>query len=676
MIKSNRTKRRKRKQELDNILKIYSINHSDIPIQSITFNENHVTRSTDYLNLSPTIACQTDSIQVERPCSHFSEAVAMESSPLSSPDKISDIHEITERKSLVNNSFKEDLGIWAIECNVPNITVNKLLNVMKKYETINTKDLPRDTRTLLATPQRPRINIRDVHPGHYYHFGLGAGILRYATTDSCEIKIAIGIDGLPLSKSSNGQFWPILAFIINTTKKVFPVGVYYGTAKPCDSNDFLADFISEAKELIVNGIVVNGVLKKVSVDVFVCDAPAKAFLLKIKGHSGFSSCTRCIQEGEYFKNRVCFPYLDQKPNERTHDAYINMLYEEHHTGEISRLIELSGLDLVHSFSLDYMHLVCLLWLHKGPLVVRLHSRNVKKLTSSLLDLKPYIPSDFVRKTREIQEVCRWKATELRLFLLYIGPVVLKNIVNEDAYTNFMALHVSMLVLLSPDYQQYVNYSKQLLNYFAQTFEMIYSYGRQHISHNIHGLTHISDDYERYGPLDNCSVFVFENFMKELKSKVRKHDKPLEQIINRYNEVYYNEIQKNVSQNLKQYITSKPHTDGPLINNIVGVQFKKLQIGHIKLNIAVGKESFFLTNSGEVAKCLNIVQSQNHIIIIGRIFESKSALYKNPIDSKLLNIFIVDSPSKNLKHWNYFEISKKVMLLTHNNILIAMPLIHT
>lgn len=248
MIKSNRTKRRKRKQELDNIRKIYSINHSDIPIQLVTFNENHVTRSTDYLNLSPTIACQTDTMQVERSSSHFSEAVPMASSLLSSPNKISDTDEITEQKSLVNNRFKEDLGIWAIECNVPNLTVNKFLNVMKKYETINTQDLPRDTRTLLSTPQRPRINIRNVHPGHYYHFGLAAGILRYATTDSCEIKIAIGIDGLPLSKSSNGQFWPILAFVINnTTKKVFPIGVYYGTAKPCDSNDFLADLISEAK---------------------------------------------------------------------------------------------------------------------------------------------------------------------------------------------------------------------------------------------------------------------------------------------------------------------------------------------------------------------------------------------------------------------------------------------
>lgn len=497
MIKSNRTKRRKMKQVLDNIKKMYSMNHSnDIQIELIS-NENEVTPSTEFLNVLPTSTCKTNQSQVE-PNSYLSEVVPIESSLFGTSNETSEMYEITEQPSLMNNTFKDDLSSWAIECNVPNLTVNKLLNIIKKYEVINTQDLPRDTRTLLATPKRPRI-IRDVHPGHYYHFGLAAGIRKYGTTKLSEIEIAIGIDGLPLSKSSNGQFWPILAFIINNiTKKVFPVGVYYGRAKPSDSNDFLTDFISEAKQLIVNGIVLNGVCKKVSIKVFVCDAPAKAFLLKIKGHSGFSSCTRCVQEGEYFKNRVCFPYLDHKSNERTHDTYINMLYEEHHIGEMSRLVELPGLDLVQSFSLDYMHLVCLgavkklilLWMHKGPLSVRLYSRNVNKITSSLLDLKYYIPSDFVRRTREIQEVGRWKATELRLFLLYIGPVVLKNIVNEDVYTNFMALHVSMLILLSPDYSQYVDYSKQLLNYFVQTFEILY--GRQHISHNIHGLLHLSD----------------------------------------------------------------------------------------------------------------------------------------------------------------------------------------
>lgn len=83
--------------------------------------------------------------------------------------------------------------------------------------------------------------------------------------------------------------------------------------------------------------------------------------------------------------------------------------------------------------------------------------------------KSYIPSDFVRKTREIKEVGRWKATELRFFLLYIGPIVLKDIVSKDIYANFMALHTSMVILLSPNLQSYVNYAKDLLDNFVKTF---------------------------------------------------------------------------------------------------------------------------------------------------------------------------------------------------------------
>jgi len=92
-----------------------------------------------------------------------------------------------------------------------------------------------------------------------------------------------------------------------------------------------------------------------------------------------------------------------------------------------------------------------LWLFKGPLNVRLPGRSINTLSTALLAIQSCIPSDFVRKTRLVQEVSRWKATELRLFILYVGPIVLKNIISSDAYTNFMSLHVAMLILLSPNY---------------------------------------------------------------------------------------------------------------------------------------------------------------------------------------------------------------------------------
>lgn len=337
-----------------------------------------------------------------------------------------------------------------------------------------------------------------------------------------DIKIAIGIDGLPLAKSSNSQLWPILSFIVDETKTVFPVGVYHGNAKPKDRNYF----ISETKNLLANGINIDGFIKKVSINVFVCDVPAKAFILKIKGHSELYSCTRCTQEGEYFKNKVCFPDSKDKSGERTHEGYLNKLNKEHHVGNTLLLpVELPGINLIRTFSLDYMHLVCLgavqklilLWLNKGPLLACLPNCDVLKLSKSLLEIKSFIPSDFARKTRELQDINRWKATELRLFLLYIGPIILKNIINEDVCTNFMSLHVSMLILISPNRACYLEYAKELLDYFVNTFQIIY--GRDHVSHNIHGLLHLSDDYNYYGPLDNSSEFFFENYMKELKSMI-------------------------------------------------------------------------------------------------------------------------------------------------------------
>jgi len=64
--------------------------------------------------------------------------------------------------------------------------------------------------------------------------------------------------------------------------------------KPKCSHEFLSDFILESKELITEGIVLNGSRIKVGIKLFICDAPAKSFILNTKGHSGFYSCSKCI----------------------------------------------------------------------------------------------------------------------------------------------------------------------------------------------------------------------------------------------------------------------------------------------------------------------------------------------------------------------------------------------
>lgn len=169
-----------------------------------------------------------------------------------------------------NNSYEENviqsLQEWAIQCNVHQNTVTKLLKILKQLLKIlkhkaNLSFLPETCRSLLHTESTKLIGIREVNPGVYYHFGLFNGIIKYSSTilnHEC-INIAVGVDGLPISKSSSGKFWPILAYIV---PYVFPIGIYYGNEKPQDSNEYLKDFISEVIDLTNNGIMINNEKKK------------------------------------------------------------------------------------------------------------------------------------------------------------------------------------------------------------------------------------------------------------------------------------------------------------------------------------------------------------------------------------------------------------------------------
>lgn len=69
----------------------------------------------------------------------------------------------------------------------------------------------------------------------------------FLSAKSTEINLAIGVDGLPLTKSSSSQFWPILAYIMGAKKIVFPVGIYHGYTKPKCTDEFLSEFILETK---------------------------------------------------------------------------------------------------------------------------------------------------------------------------------------------------------------------------------------------------------------------------------------------------------------------------------------------------------------------------------------------------------------------------------------------
>ena len=280
----------------------------------------------------------------------------------------------SEEDSHITN-IRDDWSEWAITFNVPHATLSALLTILRRSDI----DLPKDHRTLLSTPRL--CDVKSLAGGTYCHIGVANGIHSTLSgssvdLDNCDtLTLRVNVDGIPLSRSSTTNLWPLLCTIQELSgNDPFVVGVFSGTTKPSSVNEFLFDFIQEMKVLNVDGVLHDAKLYTIVLDAFICDAPARALLKCTKGHNGYHACERCTQSGVYTEGRMTFPEVTAPA--RTNVAFDELRDEEHHL-TVSPLRELE-IGCVSNFVLDYMHLVCLgvvrklifLWL-KGPLKCRM-----------------------------------------------------------------------------------------------------------------------------------------------------------------------------------------------------------------------------------------------------------------------------------------------------------------
>lgn len=198
----------------------------------------------------------------------------LESLPLSESEdeveeeKTSDIEKIT--------SLTKKLKTWSIENNITQIALKQLLLILNEGYVSTTLFLPKDPRTVLRTPKE--ICIKNIEGGQYWHHGITeplTKLLMDIASTSNIIQVSFNFDGLPIFKSAKKEFWPILA---NVEGNILTIGIYYGTGKPKSLEEYLEDFVTEMKSLLLNGIFINEKLVTIKIKCFVCDSPARAFI--------------------------------------------------------------------------------------------------------------------------------------------------------------------------------------------------------------------------------------------------------------------------------------------------------------------------------------------------------------------------------------------------------------
>jgi len=205
----------------------------------------------------------------------------------------------------------------------------------------------------------------------------------------------------------------------------------------------------------------------------------------------------------------------------------------------------------------------------------------------------------------------------------------------------MLLFVASYCLSSSKfYLTHCDYAKKLLLLFVKKFEKLY--GREMMVYTVHNLIHLSSDVGQFGPLDNFSAFSFESLLGRLKKMLRKTDKPLKQLIRRYEE--------------QRQWASKQHTENEHRTATKGLhQFGSLPLiykNYLQYS-SILKNNFLFSvkcsdNCGKIKDkvCLirNILKKDYSIVFCMSLLSKRQIFFKTPLPSSHLGIYKVSKLS--------------------------------
>lgn len=174
-------------------------------------------------------------------------------------------------------AFKKNIREWSSEFRIAQVALKKLITILNEHLNLNIQS---DPRTIMRTPRTIDV-IPMAENGKYWHNGFEKSIRNsFSQIDrSMLISININVDGLPINKSSENHFWPIL-FNVHEFPQIgaMTIGIFCGNGKPKLAKEYLAPFINEIIPILENGIYINGHKIDIVIRSFICDSPARAFV--------------------------------------------------------------------------------------------------------------------------------------------------------------------------------------------------------------------------------------------------------------------------------------------------------------------------------------------------------------------------------------------------------------
>lgn len=372
-----------------------------------------------------------------------------------------------------------------------------------------------------------------------------------------DIDIQTNFDGVKLYKSSKMSLCPSQVMINNLSYKlrkqnILLTGLWASRTKPI-MDLYLKPIIDELKDLHENGFQCTppGFEEPITIKVHTILAPVdsveRCVLQNIHQFNGEFGCSYCLHPGENIKlseKSYLRVYKGDVYEKRTKTQHINdAIAAAESNGEvfngvtgISPFLFLPIFHIINGFPPDYLHCVLLgvvnlflsEWLE--PSFIFSISNKFRLLNARLANIKP--PFEISRIAQPVENLCRWKGSELRSFLLYYSLPCLQGILDIKLYKHWSLLVFAITIFNSDEISDSDFYEASIaLRTFVLEAEALY--GEKIMKFNVHLLLHIPKFVKMYGPLWAWSAFPYEGYNSVLRSMVHSSQTVLNQICKNY-----------------------------------------------------------------------------------------------------------------------------------------------
>jgi hypothetical protein len=352
-------------------------------------------------------------------------------------------------------------------------------------------------------------------------------------------KVTFSLDGVPIDKSS-GRGMDIASVQFEGCKNVYIIAIHiYRHGRPKSLSNDLDTFVKEVKRI-----------PQLTVKQIVADAPCRAHIKNVTGHSGRYSCESCYARGNdgtpirWPASTMNSPHL--RCNESVRTLALKMdnnefskqeLLEGHNFGVkgSSPLMKLTNFDMIYQCQPDPMHN---LWLGAGKhIIMRTLSfrskdiakiLNAKKTTNKISTSKPVekmmnamnthllvtkMISEVPRQTRSIWHLLRYKASEWKSLIVILFVIIIDAFTdggyNPHARVWAKYVYLCRLAMLPDElYQEFSD--SELAGYhqeFYDDFERVF--GINGCTFNIHAFSH-TQQYRKRNYLSDVTTEPFED----------------------------------------------------------------------------------------------------------------------------------------------------------------------